>query len=65
MSPITTPPGTSAIEFIGVDKRFPGNGKAPEVVAARQAQIVPVDVEKAILQCTPVFLRAPIRASER
>jgi NitT/TauT family transport system ATP-binding protein len=33
-----TPP-PPAIEFIGVDKRFPGNGKAPEVVAARQVTL--------------------------
>ncbi len=35
MSPITTPPGTAAIEFIGVDKRFPARGASPSVLAAQ------------------------------
>jgi NitT/TauT family transport system ATP-binding protein len=34
MSPVATPPGTAAIEFIGVDKRFPARGGSPEVLAA-------------------------------
>ena len=31
--------GVPAIEFIGVDKRFPGRGNAPEVVAARNVTL--------------------------
>lgn len=34
MSSIATPPGTAAIEFIGVDKRFAARGAAPSVLAA-------------------------------
>jgi NitT/TauT family transport system ATP-binding protein len=34
MSHVATPPGTAAIEFIGVDKRFPARGASPEVLAA-------------------------------
>ena len=31
--------GVPAIEFIGVDKRFPARGKAPEVLAARDVNL--------------------------
>jgi len=34
MNSAVSSPGTAAIEFIGVDKRFPARGNAPEVLAA-------------------------------